>query len=210
MNMANISLNKEHVQKLIQLQHDEAVQAGKSLYMVTLHPAYRYANNKSWRVPCDNNGLLVLEGFVGLMNSFLRNCRSNTNYVKGIAAVEYNEMGEQHLHLVIEQTIADQQSFEKKLNKLAQLVNNKEYFLKVKDKPHVNVQGLGYENKNGQFMRYDLIQDVAGISGYLTKFGNTKYLLLSSRGVDHEYYGLINSGKVQKFNERMSYYRKAA
>lgn len=165
--------------------HRQAADKGKSLYMITLHPGYRYASSKKWRVPTKETSFEALDGFVRLMNSFLRNQRSYSNYVKGLVAVEKNQMGEPHFHMLVEQTTSDAAAFEKKLNKLMGTVNSTTYVVKT-DIEHKGSRGIGYENANGQYMHFTKVEDQEKLIEYLTKFASSEYIVLKERKLDYE------------------------
>lgn len=165
--------------------HRQAADKGRSLYMITLHPGYRYASSKKWRVPTKETSFEAFDGFVRLMNSFLRNQRSYSNYVKGLVAVEKNQMGERHFHMLVEQTTSDAAAFEKKLNKLMGTVNSTTYVVKT-DIEHRGSQGIGYENANGQYMHFTKIEDQEKLIEYLTKFASSEYIVLKERKLDYE------------------------
>lgn len=95
---------KETIQELIQALLDQAESHNRPVWMITLHPGYRHAASSEWRTPSEALGRVVLEGFVGLMNTFLNNKRSDSAYVDGIGIIEKNEMAEPHVHIVVEQT----------------------------------------------------------------------------------------------------------
>jgi hypothetical protein len=169
----------------------ESKATNRANWMITLHPGYKYAKSKEWRSASKERALIATRGFLLVINSFLTNSRSESNYVKGIVAIENSEHHHWHSHIIIRQTVADQESFQRKLNKVEIIVNNENYCVKVADTIYPKSMGIGYSNERGRYMHYTkLDDDVDKQSQYLVKHRRTLINLLDSRNLGNNFYSI--------------------
>ena len=180
---------KETVNLLIKSMLNESRMNAKASWMITLHPGYKYASSRSWREPSKDNAIKATKAFIRLMNSFLIGGSRMNKYVKGVVAVERSEAGHWHTHMIIQQTIQEEDAFIKRLIKLDELVNNKNYVVVDGEIEYPSSKGIGYKNDQGSYMQYKKLNDnLDVIAEYHTKSAATLIGVLDSRTFNNQFY----------------------
>lgn len=86
-------------------------------------------------------------------------------------------------------TTSTEEAFVHRLEKLASVVNNKDYVIRIGDYKWYGSKGIGYKNDSGQYMhwiKWDGQNDK--LKNYMTKMWTSEVMLLHGRKADQEYY----------------------
>lgn len=180
---------KETIGLFIKSMLNESKANAKANWMITLHAGYKHASTKSWREPSKDNAIKATKAFIRLLNSFLINGSNMNRYVKGVVAVERSETGHWHTHMIIQQTVQDEEAFIKRLKKLDELVNNREYMVVDGEIDYLGSKGIGYKNEQGAYMQFQkLDDDHQRIADYHTKSAATLIGVLDARTFNDHFY----------------------
>jgi hypothetical protein len=180
---------KETIGLFIQSMLNESKANARANWMITLHAGYKHASSKSWRDPSKDNAIKLTKAFIRLMNSYLINGSNMNRYVKGVVAVERSDTGHWHTHMIIQQTVQDEDAFIKRLKKLDALVNDPSYVVVDGIITYTGSKGIGYKNEHGAFMQFQKLDDNhTKIADYHTKSASTLIGVLDARTFNEHFY----------------------
>ncbi len=133
-------------------------------------------------------------------------------YVKGMLFIEKSGNDQWHTHMIIQQTVQDEDAFIKRLKKLDEMVNRRDYVPVDGMKTYKGAKGIGYKNENGSYMHYQkLDDDYDRIGGYQIKMDSTLVGILNQRSFSEEFFEIeperITINK-REWAEREQYERK--
>ena len=173
--------NKYKKDTLIDLYNtiiEESTNNDRPLYLLTLHPGYKYAESKTWRYPSQENAIKITSSFIRTMSHYLINGSSKNKYIKGLVAVEKSGEGSWHSHFLIQQTTRDSDTFLKRLDRLDQFVNSEAYMVIKNGVPIKGSRGIGYRSEHSSFFHYKPQNDYIGSTNYQLKYNHSLIWLL--------------------------------